>query len=189
MTFFFFLLLHLFLFFFLLHLLPASMFWHDVCRLPQRVKVVFASQPPLWIIYRKLVSHPVCCWTVSVVPSMVNYTLQWFAQDPDVCTSECAKADTNSEARCSWRRSNRLCGPFEFGIKMWQITTEVLMLRRYTSTFTYRVNALILTGRYDLLCLWLREWRIAGLIASPLHNNWGPENLLLKQPCFLFLLI
>lgn len=30
---------------------------------------------------------------------MVNYTQQWFAQDPDVCTSLCDKADTKSEAQ------------------------------------------------------------------------------------------
>lgn len=67
---------------------------------------------------------------------------------------------------------------------MLQITTEVFMLKCYT--FTFRVNALILTGSCECLCLWLCEWRIAGLIASPWHSNWGPENLVVKKTMFYF---
>lgn len=113
---------------------------------------------------------------------MVNYTLQGFAQDPDVWTLVCDKTDTlHWEPR---RRLNPACGPPEFRIKMLQITTEVFILKYYT--FTFRVNALILTGSCECLCLRLCEWRIAGLIASPWHSNWGPENLVAKKTMFSF---
>lgn len=61
------------------------------------------------------------------------------------------------------------------------------MLQRYTSTSTFRVSALILTGSCERLCLRLRGWRIAGLIASSSrHNNWRPQNLLPSSPVSLF---
>lgn len=113
---------------------------------------------------------------------MVNYTLQWFAQDLDVCTSVCDKANKLWGSLCwePWQIKPWLWS--KFSVKMLQITT--FNAEPLPFTFTCRVNALILIGSCECLCLRLWEWRIAGLITSPLHDNWRPDNLLVRKPSF-----
>lgn len=57
-----------------------------------------------------------------------------------------------------------------------QITSEDLMPQRSAPAFTFGVGALILTGSCECLCLRLREWRIAGLIASSRLNDRRSQN-------------
>lgn len=57
-----------------------------------------------------------------------------------------------------------------------QITSEDLMPQRSAPAFTFVVGALILTGSCECLCLRLREWRIAGLIASSRLNDRRSQN-------------
>ena len=100
----------------------------------------------------------------------------------NLCSWTGGKADTNSEVHCAESLGTDQILPF-FPLQL-SINKDVV-LQRYTSTFTFRVIALILTGSCERLCLWLWEWRIAGLIASPRHNNWGQENLRVKKLCLV----
>lgn len=60
--------------------------------------------------------------------------------------------------------------------KTQQMTSEDLMPQRSAPAFTFGVGALILTGSCECLCLRLREWRIAGLIASSRLNDRRSQN-------------
>lgn len=141
------------------------------------------SQPPLWIKLRNVLfmfdfmSYFYILFTCQFcgLHKMQLYALRWVIWSTQTPRLTALRA---------WHRSNPACGSLEFRIK----SIYAQMLHIYIYIFKSMPGesrlALILTGSCECVCLQLCEWRIAGLITSHVHNNWGTENLLVKKSHF-----